>query len=81
MRAEHVGMNPFKSGVGILASELGVPVVPVRIDGLAELKASGRRGFAFPGSVAVNFGEPVPYSRDEDPATITADLEKRVKEL
>jgi long-chain acyl-CoA synthetase len=80
-RAEHVGLNPFKSGVGILASGLGVPVVPVRIDGLAELKVSGRRGFAFPGSVTVNFGEPVSYPRDEDPATITADLERRVKEL
>ena len=80
-RAEHTGLNPFKSGVGILASELGVPVVPVRIDGLAELKVSGRRGFAFPGSVTVNFGEPVTYGRDEDPADITKDLERRVKEL
>ncbi|HEX3559704.1 MAG TPA: AMP-binding protein [Pyrinomonadaceae bacterium] len=81
VRAERVRLNPFKSGVGLLASELGVPVVPVRIDGLAELKVSGRRGFAFPGSVTINFGEPVSYSRDADAATITADLERRVKEL
>ncbi|MDQ3742780.1 MAG: AMP-binding protein [Acidobacteriota bacterium] len=81
MRAEHVGLNPFKSGIGILAAELGVPVVPVRIDGLAELKVSGRRGFASPGTVTVNIGEPVSYQLDEDPATITADLERRVKEL
>jgi long-chain acyl-CoA synthetase len=80
-RIEHVGLNPFKSGVGLLASGLGVPVVPVRIDGLAELKVSGRRGFAFPGTVTVNFGAPVTYSRDEDPATITADLERRVREM
>ena len=80
-RAEHLRMNPFKSGVGILAAELGVPVVPVRIEGLAELKVSGRRGFAFPGSVTVNFGEPVTYSRGEDAAAITADLERRVKEI
>jgi long-chain acyl-CoA synthetase len=81
VRAERVGMNPFKSGVGILASELAVPVVPVRIDGLAELKVSGRRGFAFPGSVTINFGEPATYSRDDDAATITADLERRVREM
>jgi long-chain acyl-CoA synthetase len=80
-RIERVGLNHFKSGIGILAAELGVPVVPVRIDGLAELKVSGRRGFAGPGTVTVNFGEPVTYSPDEVPATITADLERRVKEM
>jgi long-chain acyl-CoA synthetase len=80
-RIERVGINHFKSGIGILAAELGVPVVPARIDGLAELKVSGRRGFAGPGTVTVNFGEPVTYSPDEDPATITADLERRVKEM
>ena len=81
MRTEHVRMNPFKIGIGLLASELGVPVVPVRIDGLAELKVSGRRGFALPGSVTINFGEPVTYSRDEDPTAVTADLERRVREM
>jgi long-chain acyl-CoA synthetase len=81
MRIERVGLNPFKSGAGLLAAELGVPVVPVRIDGLAELKLSGRRGFASPGTVTVNFGAPVSYPREEDAAAITADLERRVKEL
>jgi long-chain acyl-CoA synthetase len=80
-RTEHGRMNPFRGGIGILASELGLPVVPVRIDGLAELKVSGRRGFAKPGSVTVRFGEPVAYTREQEPATITADLERRVKEL
>ncbi len=80
-RTEHGGMNTFKQGIGVLAAKLGVPVVPVRIDGLAELKMSGRRGLAFPGTVAVVFGEPVAYARDEDPATIAADLERRVREL
>jgi long-chain acyl-CoA synthetase len=74
-------INPFKSGVGILASRLGVPVVPVRIEGLAKLKLSGRRGFAFPGTVSVLFGEPVTYAPDEDPTKITSELERRVREL
>jgi long-chain acyl-CoA synthetase len=80
-RTEHGRMNPFKGGVGILASELGVPVVPVRIDGLAELKMSGRRGLAFPGTVTVRFGEPVTYQHGKEPSEIAADLERRVKEL
>ena len=80
-RTKHPGMNPFKSGVGILATRLGVPVIPVYIKGLTELKLSGRRGFAFPNTVSVVFGQPVSYARDEDPAQVTADLERRVSEM
>jgi long-chain acyl-CoA synthetase len=80
-RADRLGMNPFKGGIGILASKLGLPVVPVRIDGLTELKLSGRRGFAAPHSVTINFGPPVTYARDAEPSAITADLERRVKEM
>ncbi|HEX8559036.1 MAG TPA: AMP-binding protein [Pyrinomonadaceae bacterium] len=81
VRADAPGMNPFKEGVGVLASRLAVPVVPVRIDGLLELKLSGRRGFTAPHNVTVRIGEPVSYPRDADPARITADLERRVKEM
>jgi long-chain acyl-CoA synthetase len=80
-RTEHGRINPFMGGIGLLASELGIPVVPVRIDGLAELKMSGRRGFSFPGTVTVRFGEPVTYSVEEESAKITTDLERRVKEM
>jgi hypothetical protein len=55
--------------------------VPARIDGLYELKRSGRRGFALPGSVTVTFGEPVTYPPDADAAFITQDLERRVREI
>ncbi|HEX8719645.1 MAG TPA: AMP-binding protein [Pyrinomonadaceae bacterium] len=81
IRADAPGMNPFKEGVGVLASRLNIPVVPLRIDGLLELKLSGRRGFAAPHRVTVRIGAPVAYAPDEDPAKITADLERRVKEL
>ncbi|MFL6335318.1 MAG: AMP-binding protein [Pyrinomonadaceae bacterium] len=81
IRAERLGMNPFRPGIGVLASQLGIPVVPVRIDGLIELKLSGRRGFTSPHRVTIRLGEPVTYAPDEDPAHITADLERRVKTL
>lgn len=80
-RTEDGRMNSFMRGSGLLASQLGIPVVPLRIDGLFELKRAGRRVFAPPGSVAVNIGAPVRYDRDEDPSRITADLERRVSEL
>jgi long-chain acyl-CoA synthetase len=67
-------------GIGILATNLGVPVVPVRLDGLYEMKVS-RRYFARPGEVRVTIGEPVEFARDADPATIARELQQRVASL
>ena len=50
-------MSPFKTGVGVLAKELDIPVVPVKLKGLYELKKR-RQYFADPGTVSVVFGEP-----------------------
>jgi long-chain acyl-CoA synthetase len=66
-------------GIGLIAAGLNIPVVPIRITGLFELKTR-RRFFALPGELAVTFGEPVNYRR-EDPDRITKDLEARVKSL
>jgi long-chain acyl-CoA synthetase len=73
-------MKAFMEGIGILATSLGVPVVPVRLDGLYEMKVS-RRYFARPGDVRVTIGEPVEFARDDDPATIARELHKRVASL
>src|SRR5690242_4945759 len=34
-------MSPFRAGVGILAHQLSIPIVPMRIEGLFPLKAEG----------------------------------------
>jgi long-chain acyl-CoA synthetase len=73
-------MMPFLPGIGLLAAGLGVPVVPLRIDGLFELKQQ-RRYLARPGEVSITFGAPVRYGADTDAAAITADLEGRVSAL
>jgi long-chain acyl-CoA synthetase len=73
-------MKAFMEGIGMLATNLGVPVVPVRLDGLHEMKVS-RRYFARPGEVQVKIGEPVEFARDDDPATIARELYKRVASL
>jgi long-chain acyl-CoA synthetase len=73
-------MKPFMGGIGLLASELGVPVVPVKIEGLYEIKQK-RRYFARPGEITVTFGEPVRFSGDDDPARIARDLQSRVERL
>jgi long-chain acyl-CoA synthetase len=73
-------MGPFLPGIGLLVAGLGVPVVPLRIDGLFELKQR-RRYVARPGEVSITVGAPVAYEAGTDPASITKDLERRVAGL
>jgi long-chain acyl-CoA synthetase len=73
-------LQPFRAGVGLLATRLGIPVVPMRIDGLFEVKRAGRR-LAVLDEIRVRIGEPVRYASTEDAQEIAADLERRVKAL
>ena len=70
----------FQSGIGLLANRLDIPVLPMRIDGLYDLRMK-RRYFSIPGAVAVRIGEPVKYPANAAPETIARDLERRVKGL
>ena len=72
-------IQPFKAGIGLLASELNVPVIPFKIDGLFEMKQQ-RQLFAPSGAVSVTFGDPITFSRDT-PEEITSELERRMREL
>jgi long-chain acyl-CoA synthetase len=78
-RTDDGRMSPFMSGTGLLVKELGVPVVPVCIEGLFELKRQGRR-LALPGEVTVKFGEPLRFD-GEEPNEIAKELEHRVASL
>jgi long-chain acyl-CoA synthetase len=71
-------MQPFKAGIGLLVSELKVPVVPVMLRGLFEAKKRGQR-FVKPGTVSVTFGEPITFSAEETPAAITNELDRIYK--
>ncbi len=71
---------PFRPGIGILASRLGIPVLPMRIDGLFELKQAGKK-LALPGKVHVKIGFPIKFGIAEDPEKIAKELQKKVEEL
>jgi long-chain acyl-CoA synthetase len=73
-------IQSFKLGIGLLASELNVPVIPIRLDGLFELKQR-RQFFVRPGTVSVTFGEPVQFPAEQTPEEITRELEQRVAEI
>jgi len=73
-------MRPFRAGVGLLANNLGIPIVPMRIRGLFELKQAGKK-FARPWKIEVNIGAPVQFPRDSDPERIARELQKLVEQL
>ena len=73
-------IKSFRSGIGLLTSELSVPVIPIRLDGLFELKQR-RQFFVRPGTVSVTFGDPVQFRAGQTADEITRDLESRVKNL
>jgi long-chain acyl-CoA synthetase len=73
-------LRPFRAGVGLLATRLGVPVVPLRIDGLFAVKRAGRR-LARPGEIRVRIGKPVRFAPTDEAAHIAAELQKIVEEL
>ncbi len=71
---------PFRAGVGLLAINLAIPIVPMRIDGLFELKKAKKK-FAPPGKIKVKIGAPVQFPRDTAPEQIAAELHRTVEDL
>jgi 1-acyl-sn-glycerol-3-phosphate acyltransferase len=70
----------FKPGAGLIAVRTGVPVLPVRIDGLWDVLPPGARR---PRShrARVRFGEPIAARPDETPRAFTERLEAAVRAL
>lgn len=73
-------LQPFKAGIGLLASELKVPVVPIMLRGLFDVKQRRQR-FVEPGKVSVTFYEPVTFAAEGTPSAITCELDRIYKIL
>jgi len=73
-------MNPFRAGIGLLAQNLGVPVLPVRIDGLFERKQVGKK-FAGPWKICVRIGRPMRFDANADAGQIATQLQEAVRSL
>jgi long-chain acyl-CoA synthetase len=73
-------INPFRAGIGLLAKNLGIPVLPVRIVGLFELKQAGKK-FAAPGKIKVRIGKPMNFVAGSDPAEVARKLQSAVEAL
>ena len=78
-RSETGEIDRFRPGIGMIASRLEVPVVPVRIEGLDRVLHPSWR-MARPGRVRVAFGAPLRLA-GENYEALAADVESAVRRL
>ncbi|MGH9741863.1 MAG: AMP-binding protein [Candidatus Acidiferrum sp.] len=73
-------MAPFQSGIGLLAENLRLPIIPMRLDGVWKMKREHRR-LAHLGEITVHIGAPVTFPPDASPEEISGELEATVLAL
>jgi long-chain acyl-CoA synthetase len=73
-------MAPFQSGIGLLAENLRIPIVPMRLDGVWQLKQAHRR-LARLGEITVRIGQSVAFPAGTPPGEIAHRLETLVRTL
>jgi long-chain acyl-CoA synthetase len=80
VRTNNGKMAPFRAGIGLLATRLRLPVVPIRFDGLFERKQAGGK-WAPPGFIRVAIGAPIKFSESQSAEEIAQELQRRVESL
>lgn len=72
--------GPFKRGISLIASELGLPVVPAYIDGSRTVLPKGR-WFPVPGRMAVRIGTPIVPGAERNHETVARAVEISIRSL
>jgi long-chain acyl-CoA synthetase len=73
-------LQPFRPGIGLLASESGVPVLPVALIGLDEMRTGKGRWFSS-GRLEIRIGEAITVGEEKEPAELAAMLEEALRRL
>jgi long-chain acyl-CoA synthetase len=79
-KSETGEMQSFHSGIGLLAQNLRIPIVPMRMDGVWQMQREGRR-LARIGEVTIRIGAPVSFAPTTPPDEIARKLESVVRNL
>ena len=79
VRSDSGDIKPFRGGIGMIGSRLGLPVIPVRLDGVDRVLHTSWK-MARPGRVSVTFGRPIRLSGDNY-AELAAQVEQAVRDL
>jgi long-chain acyl-CoA synthetase len=78
--SEEGRMAAFQPGIGILSENLGLPIVPMRLDGVWGMKRERRR-WAHRGEITVHIGKPGSFPEGTAPEEIARGLEQIVAGL
>jgi long-chain acyl-CoA synthetase len=78
-RSDDGALQPFRSGIGLLAQQAEADVLPVALIGLGDVKRGGR--WFRSGRLAVRVGDPIPYDPKSTPEEITQRLQEAMSEL
>ena len=73
-------MAPFQSGIGLLAENLGIPIIPIRLDGVCQMKREHRRLARF-GELTVRIGAPLSFPPGTSAEAVARKLENVVRTL
>ncbi len=79
-RTETGELGAFRSGVGMLAQRLNLPVLPIRIDGLKKVSLEHRH-WAKRGEIVVRVGKPIAIDASLSADEITQELREAVLRL
>ena len=79
-RSDDGKAQAFQTGAGLLWKELSVPVIPVRIDGLGELKRNRARKWFRSGTLSVRVGDPLEAEVGASPEQLTELMRRAVFE-
>ena len=79
-RSTSGGLGPLKSGIGLLARELDLPVVPLYLDGPFRILPKGRTR-PVPGPVRVVVGRPLHFDPAISPQDATDRIQMALREL
>ncbi|MBF5058601.1 AMP-binding protein [Candidatus Neptunochlamydia vexilliferae] len=73
-------LAPFKPGIGMIVKEMGAQVVPTYISGAYKLWPPSA-SLPKRGTIAVRYGAPLTFDKEDSPEAITKVLEKNVRAL
>jgi long-chain acyl-CoA synthetase len=78
-RSETGGLQPFRQGIGLLAQESQVPVLPVALHGLGEMRNSGH--WIRSGKLAIHVGTPIFLGSEASANQWTETLEAALRRM
>jgi long-chain acyl-CoA synthetase len=79
-RTPHGGLLTFRPGIGMMAIKLGIPVVPIRLEGLFEIFPA-HSSWPKRGPICVKLGKPLKFSPEIDYQSAARQIEETIRNL